>query len=404
MLLIASVSSAMIMISFAPLIGVIKDDLGISAGTASLGFMGFHALMTAIACILSGILVDKIGVFKVLNVAMVILIVSNGSLPWLGHGFWPLVIIRAVEAFGCAAPVVAIGSVVSNWFPRSEVGIANGAQSVAMSTGMILGLILAPQLAHASSSWQNGLVWLSLGNCLAFVVVIFVGQASKKYMVVEVAETGKAEIEAAAPSVGLGQFIFTRAFIVGIICIAGGLWTQNAFNDLTPGYLAIEAPVGIGFGAVLAGKLFAIVLGAGIVGSLLGGILMDKVFGGKARPVVLIGFAMIAVCLILLMYPQIYGYRPSLVLCLILTGMGTPFINPIVIGFGTETFPTAVVGKVIGIWMSVALFSQAVGVSLGAVALKATGNYHLSMEIISLVAAIGFIVALFMPKATAETA
>lgn len=388
----------MIMISFAPLISVISKELGIDPGTASLGFMGLHALMTAIACILSGVLIDKFGVFRVLNVAMVILIVSNGSLPWLGHGFWPLVIIRAVEAFGCAAPVVAIGSVVSNWFPRSEVGVANGAQSVAISTGMILGLILAPQLALSSSSWQSGLVWLSLGNCVAFVVIFMVGRASKKHMT----PTETAEAEVAAPTVSLSNFVFTRPFIVGILCIAGGLWTQNAFNDLTPNYLGQGAPIGIGFGPILAGQLFAIVLAAGIAGSILGGILMDKVFGGKARPVVLMGFAMIAVCLILLMLPQVYNQRPYLILCLILIGMGTPFINPIVLGFGVESFPPTVVGKVIGIWMSVALFSQAAGVSLGAYALKVTGNYHLSMEIVSAVAVLGFLVATFMPKKPGE--
>jgi MFS family permease len=129
---------------------------------------------------------------------------------------------------------------------------------------------------------------------------------------------------------------------------------------------------------------------------------MDKVFGGKARPVVLMGFAMIAVCLILLMLPQVYNQRPYLILCLILIGMGTPFINPIVLGFGVESFPPTVVGKVIGIWMSVARLSQAAGVSLGAYALKVTGNYHLSMEIVSAVAVLGFLVATFMPKKPGE--
>ena len=44
----ATVSSTMIMISFAPLIGDIRGELGISAGTASLGFMGLHAVAAAI--------------------------------------------------------------------------------------------------------------------------------------------------------------------------------------------------------------------------------------------------------------------------------------------------------------------------------------------------------------------
>jgi MFS family permease len=396
MLMLSSISSSMIMISFAPLMGVIKDDLGISAGTASLGFMGLHALMTAVACAICGVLIDKLGIFRVLLAAMVILIVSNSALPLIGHGYWPLVFIRAIEAFGCAAPVVAIGPICATWFPRNEVGIANGAQSVAMSVGMMMGLTVAPILARVCGTWQNGVAWLSVGNVIAFVIIFAVSLVAKKYQAMPV----ETEIEnfPVAAEASLGKYVGTRPFIVGILCMICGLWVQNAFNDLTPGYLAIPHPVGVGFGAVAAGKLMSTVLTAGIIGSVLGGILMDRVFGGRSKPVVLLGFALIAVNLVLLMQPQVYDNRPLLILCLMLTGMGTPFINPIVLAFGAETFPAAVVGKVIGVWMSAAVFSQAAGVMIGAVALKATGNYHLSMVIVSAVAVIGFLITLFLPK------
>jgi hypothetical protein len=64
MLVVATISSSMIMISFAPPVGVVRDELGISAGTASLGFMSLHAIATAIGCFLSGILFSRIGIFK----------------------------------------------------------------------------------------------------------------------------------------------------------------------------------------------------------------------------------------------------------------------------------------------------------------------------------------------------
>jgi MFS family permease len=192
------------------------------------------------------------------------------------------------------------------------------------------------------------------------------------------------------------------AFMVGIVCFACGTWTQAAFNDLTPGYFAIAPPVGVGIGgaagAVVAGNLFAIVLAAGIIGSILSGILMDRVFGGRAKPLMLMGFAMIAVSVALLMLPQVYGQHAPLSVCLFLAGMGTPFVNPMVLAFGAKSFPPSVVPRVIGVWGTVSTVSQGVGVTVGALALKSTGNYHLSLWIVSMVAVFGFIVALFVPK------
>jgi len=398
MLFFATVSSCMIMISFAPLIGVIRDELGISAGTASLGFMSLHAIATAIGCFLSGILFSRIGIFKVLSAAMLILVVSNASLPWFGHGFWPLVIIRVIEGFCCASCIVAIGPVCANWFPRREVGIANGTQSVGVSLGMMLGLVAAPVLAHWASSWQTGVAWLSLGNCICFILVTLVAIAARKHE----SETASVEAEIAAeiaPSgSGLSRYVFTLPFMVGILCFAAGTWTQTAFNDLTPGYFAIAAPVGVGFGAVTAGKLFSSVLAAGIIGAIVSGILMDRVFGGRAKPLLLMGFSMIAVCVLLLMLPQVCNQRPFLILCLVLTGAGTPFVNPIVLAFGAKSFPPSVVPKVIGVWGSVSTLSQAAGVTVGAMALRSTGNYHLSLWIVSMVAVFGLLVALFTPN------
>jgi MFS family permease len=393
----------MIMISFAPLIGVLRDELGISAGTASLGFMSLHAIATAIGCYISGILFARLGIFKVLAAAMVILIVSNASLPLFGHGFWPLVIIRIIEGFGCSACIVATGPLCADWFPKREVGIANGTQSVGVSLGMMLGLKLAPALAHSASSWQAGLAWLSVGNCVSFVLIVLVGIAAKKHM----AESAQVQAEVASEVVsagsGLSAYVFTLPFIVGILCFACGTWTQAAFNDLTPGYFAIAPPVGVGLGgsigAVVAGNLFATVLAAGIIGSILSGILMDRVFGGRAKPLMLMGFGMIAICVVLLILPQVYGQRPPLQLCLFLTGMGTPFVNPMVLAFGAKSFPPAMVPRVIGVWGTVSTVSQGVGVTVGAMALKSTGNYHLSLWIVSMVATLGFVVALFTPKA-----
>jgi MFS family permease len=389
-ILIVTLSSAMIMISFAPLMGIIAKDLGISIGVASFGFLGLHMLATAVSCAIAGYLIDRFGIFTVINGSMVLLVVSNALLPWLGHSYWTVVAIRMAEAAGCAPVWVAIGPAVALWFPRREAGTATGLQSMVMSVGVILGLVVSPQLALSAGSWQKGIAWLSLGLGVATVFVFAVSLMAKKHSPATPSEPST------SGSDGIFGLLGTRPFLAGMIGLSCGVWTLQTFNSLTPGYLAVLPPMGLGFGALTAGKLMTTVLLAGVVASLVGGLLVDKAFGGRARPVILTGFVLIAVTPVLMIVPQIGGQRSALILCLILTGAGTPFINPVILGFAAKTFSPSVVGKVVGSWMSVAMFSGAVGVMLGAAALGSTGAYRLPMETISGVAVVGFVAALFI--------
>jgi MFS family permease len=393
---VVTMCAAFVMISFAPLMGVIAKDLGISIGAASFGFMGLHMLAMAVGCLLSGDLVDRFGVFPVLNCSIAVLLVSNALLPWLGHSYWPTVAIRVVEALACAPAFVAIGPAAAIWFPPRETGAALGVQSMAISGGIILGLIASPSLAISSGSWQTGIALLSVGIGVAMVFVIAVSVTSKRYSPAAPTEATNSKPTSISTLVG------TRPFIAGILALSCGVWTQQTFNSLTPGYLAVLPPMGLGVGAVVAGKLMTTVLVAGVIASVLGGVLVDKVFRGQVRPVVLTGFVLFAICPILLMTPQICSQRSALILCLMLTGTATPFINPVLLAFAAKTFPPSVVGRVIGSWMGVALFSGAAGVMVGSAELSSTGTYRLSMEIVSAIAVLGFLTALFVYPAKEE--
>jgi|GEM_PF-398473 MFS family permease len=398
LIVIATICSAMITVSFAPLIGEIAADLHVNLGIASFGFMGLHMLLMAAACALSGVLIDRLGIFPVINAGMIIIIVSNALLPWLGHAYWPTVAIRLIEAIGCAPVFVAIGPAVARWFPPLEVGAALGLQSVAISFGIMLGLIAGPSLTLSAGSWQRGLAWISVGMSLAFIVVFATSLAARKY------SPPALEPETSSSAIGISKLARTRPFLAGIVGLACGIWTQQAFNSLAPGYLAVAPPMGVGFGPLTAGKLMTTVLLAGIFSSLAGGVLVDKMCGGKARPVVLTGFALIAICLILLILPPVFSQRSALIVCLVLIGTGTPFINPVILGFAAKTFPSSVVGRVVGTWMSIAIFSGAAGVMVGSATLRSTGNYQLCMEIISAVAVVGFLAALFIyPAESSQT-
>jgi MFS family permease len=395
-IVIVTMCSTTIAISFAPLIGVIAKDLGISMGAASFGFMGLHMLATAVGCAVSGYLIDRFGVFAVINGSMALMVVSNALLPWLGHSYWTTVAIRILEAFGCAPVFVAIGAAVAIWFPPREAGAALGVQSMAISAGIMLGLISSPHLVQSASSWQTGVAELSIGWGMALVFVVAISVIGKKY------SPAPPSAESTSAPDGFSALWGTRPFLAGMLGLCFGVWTQQAFNSLTPGFLAVMPPMGLGLGPVTSGTLMTTVLFSGIVASLAGGILVDKVCGGRSRPIILIGFALIAICPVLMIVPHISSQRFALILCLVLTGAGTPFINPVILGFAAKTFPSSVVGRVVGSWMSAAVFSGAAGVMVGAAALSSTGTYRLSMEITSAMGVAGILTALFIYPAKSK--
>ena len=83
-------------------------------------------------------------------------------------------------------------------------------------------------------------------------------------------------------------------FYAGLLCMFAFMWMQNAFNDLTPGYIAIP-DVGLGFGPAVAGKYMGAVQIGMILGAIACGFIMEKLLKGKIKPVVITGFICTAI-------------------------------------------------------------------------------------------------------------
>lgn len=387
-ILVAAGVGAMIMISVAPMMGVIAKSLDVNIGTASVGLMGLFALAAAFGCAIAGVLFDRFGVFEVLIASIVLMGVPHATLPWLGHSYWAIVLVRVLEGLAFAPALVAIGPVAAQWFPPEEIGIANALNAISISMGIMVGLVVSPILVRMTGSWQTGVAWVSILCGVGLLVALGAYGAVRRHSPASVKEeTGNSVHDAHL----YRQALRNPVFWAGQLCIAAGVWTQNAFNDLTPGFLAVAPPVGVGLGPAVAGKTMTTVMIAGVVGALLGGTLIDQVFRGKCRPVILMGFALIAVFCYLLKFPVVHDTRPYLLASLAMVGIGSPFINASILGFAAKTFPTSIVGKVVGQWMSVSLFAGAIGVMAGGTALRSTGTYQLSLSLVSFVALVGVI-------------
>jgi MFS family permease len=374
----------MISISFSPLIGEISGDLGIGLGKASFGLMGLHTLATAIGIGLYGFVIDRVGVFPVIIVSLIFLFVSSVLIPVFASLYPALVAIRVAQGFFGAGLTASITPAIARWFPRHEMGRAMGFPTVGSSFGMMLGLAVSPMLVSFAGSWQIGLALLSGMVLLSLLFTIPVAIRSKRYVGYGSREKEPTEF------VPLSKAYFRAPlFWVGLFIMALAMWTNLTFTDLCPGFLAVSKPVGAAYGAQMAGRLMSLPSAAGMFGALIAGFLVDKVFHGKNRFAVMIGWIISAVFYTSVLFSFVHENTAVLVPVLLISGLQNPFVNVAVMSFAAKMFSPNIVGRIGGLWISVSFFAGSAGVMVGSIALHETGTYQLSFLILAVASMIG---------------
>jgi len=379
----------MIMIAPAPLIGVISKTMGLSLGEVSGITMVTFNLFMALAAIAGGILIDKFGVISVWFACLILLIVGLTLVPFIGNTGWGMTIIRVLMGCGTGPIMAAIVTVSAQWFPMHERGIVTGIQGFSVSLGIALGFKIVPALYTSTGDWQAALAWLNVGSLIALVLTLIVAFGPRPPVDHHALSN--------APENGGGDFklaLLQVATWAGIACGFLDSWEYQAFNDLIPNYLAIESPVGLGLGVTGAGNLMLICTIAYMIGSIMSGIISEKVFGGRARPVVLIGFIVSAVFAFALKFPAIYSNKTTLLLCLILVGFWAAVVNPQVCAFIAKNYPEHISGKLAGLAMALFGFGATIGIAAGSYALHTTGFYQMSINLVVVAAIAGVIAAL----------
>ena len=392
MFLVTAISDVT-MISPAPLMGVIAKSLNLPLGDATGYFMGVFNLAVAISCVVSGIVCDRWGFMPVLIFCSLALTLPTIALPYFGYNFEGVMSIRIIQAIGCGAVLATVSPVAALWFPRKDRGIVTGMQQMAVSFGIATGFVAAPALYGTTGNWQTAMAWQGIGCLPAVVVTLAVALAPKPPVpgsegdVYEKSHTGSEVVKAATkqPATWIG------------VCISFCLmWVLNAYNDLTPAYLAIEPPLGLGFGPLTAGKMMMTLEFAAMAGSVATAFVMIRIFKGKVRPVIVIGFLMFAIFTISIRFPIIHSTAATIIICLIFAGFFRSWVMPNALAFVAMHYPPHITGKIVGMWIGMGIFGSSAGVICGALALRSTGNYHLSFIIVSTISILGLIFTIFL--------
>jgi len=397
-LCIITAAQSMVLISPAPLMGEIAKMLGMSLGETTGVTMGAFTLCVAISAIVGRFIIDRIGVVRVFLGSLALLTIGSLLVPVIGTNVGGITLIRVIQGCGAGPIMAAVSTVAAQWFPAQERSIVTGVQGMSFGLGIAIGFVVAPATFQTTGSWQAAMAWMSIMSIIGFILALVMAFGPK-------APTQDDLIGPCETTNGKGSdfklALRQTATWAGVFCIFLFSWMNQAFNDLTPAYIAIESPIGIGLGPMQAGKMMMIYQIAFMIGAILSGIITEKVFGGRVKPVILISFLLTAIFTFAVKFQVIYSNQSYLLGCLILAGLFMGWVNPQVMAFISKNYPAHITGKVGGMTLGIGIFGGTAGVIAGSTALHITGLYQMSISIVSVVAILGFIVALNLnpPKA-----
>ena len=381
MVTVAVVAQGMMLIAPTPLVGVISESMNVDLGAITAALMMPFTLLVAIGGIASGILMDKIGIYKTFLFGTALATIAGVLTPVAGDSLGALIALRALQGLGCG-PLIASGpKLAAEWFPPSQRGLVQGVLGAALSLGITIGLMAGPQIAAKSGSWTTALLFFGIVMAAAFVLIAL-SKLGPKAPVVERLEAGAGKGE-------IKKVMGAPLFWMTLICVFALSWVMQGYNDLTPGHLAVPAPAGLNLGPEIAGKIMGIYTIAFMLGSLVSGFVAEKIFKGNYKLAITLTFVLTAIFCFSVTIPAVNGSQAPLMICLILAGffMGMPM--PIAQTSISNFYPEHLTGSVGGITMGLGIFGGTVGVAAGSAALHATGMYNVSIIIVCVVALVG---------------
>jgi len=277
-------------LNIAPVIPLIREDLGLSYTQIGLITASFYGLYTCTQ-LPAGYLGDRLGPRRVITLGGIISSLSNlifsqlGSFPLLA-GFHAL---NGVGQGGGWAPSVKL---LVNWFPREKLGTILGLYTTCVSVFTIVAYLLSGYFGQRFG-WRLSFIVPSL--VLAFFCSVY-------WMVVRDSPLKE------SPK-GLGEMPSNRTIkddffmlvrhrqlwitFLSFFCL---LYIQFGGMIWYPTYLQGT----FGIDVFQAGTLTSVFPLMGLVARPLGGILSDGLFHGRRKPIILMGMGAMTFCLFLL--------------------------------------------------------------------------------------------------------
>lgn len=335
-----SVAGGAYEIAPASVVPLIREGLGI--GPTAAGWLVSVMYATAvISSIPVGIILDRVNVRRAVTLAALGLLLAGvwGWVAGTASAFWWLIGSRILGGLAYVvfwnAGADLVGQAVDPDLRATAVSIFTASAPV----GFALGQFGSPLVADT-------LGWPAIFPVYAAIAVVGVAV----FLIATGGQSFRAATEAAVPDRAqfLSVFANRSVWILSTLCfLAFALYLF--LNSWLPSYLTEELDMSL----ALAGTLTALFPAVGAVSRTSGGIISDRVFGGRRRPVVLTGFLGAA--------PAVGGFVfftqvGVVIVLLLLSGLAIQLAIGLLFSYVTEVVAQEVTTTAVSIMTSVGLF------------------------------------------------
>jgi sugar phosphate permease len=185
--------------------------------------------------------------------------------------------------------------------------------------------------------------------------------------------------------------------VIACFMLMSGIFQQ--FNSIIQPYIASDAPLGLGRGAMAGANALTLGVAFFCAGSFISGIVCDKAFKGNPRPVIAIGFLIGAITAFAIKFDFITANQGLLVAVVAVMGFFFSWVNPQTQAYLAKNYAKEITGKLGGLsmFMGICIGSTVATWWLG-VSLSATGTYMQPITIMGGLCVAGFIVSLFIKQ------
>jgi nitrate/nitrite transporter NarK len=381
------------LILYVPLFSILTKDLNVGMD-ACLNLSMAMVVVVAFVAGFGGILVDRFSLTTIYVCSTLCAAVPSVLMPWIGHHYTMVFLSRLVQGFA-AISFATIGPILAHWFPPREQGIAGGLLQGAIPFGTAITLIFMPDILDFAGSWQRAVALSSIPGWITILLSILVIRTppSTQYdkavtkTVEKIVPNKVTYFEIMTwPVTWLGMFLF--------FFNACGFYT---LYNVVPPYLSMAPPMGLGLVPDTAELLSLFLVIIGIPSFILGGFFFDKIAKGEAKPAIFIAFILAGTSAFLLIQPSINHNITYLSIVLMAAGFGPTFPGASLTGFIAKTYPSHLVGSMIGFWFGIGTLGGALGIYLTGKATAMVGSFDWGFRIIALACVVGFFLS-FMLK------
>jgi MFS transporter, ACS family, hexuronate transporter len=359
--------------AFGPLAPFLQEDLHISR--AEVGLVSTAVFLTATpSALFGGRAADHVGERQVLILSGVLGALAALAVAW-SSGFWSLVLGCLALGLGNGMQNPAGSAAVMRWFPQSQRGFAMGIRQTGVPIGGMLAAGAAPVLA-LHYGWRSAYLaggLLSLIGALLIIVAYF--------------DPPRKQAAGATQMRSFRDLLRDRQLLFLALIFNSQVFTQMAATT----YFVLFLHEAFGVSVVTAGALFVVVNIAAMVARIGWGLVSDRRFQGKRRPVLFIIIAL-TVC-------------STLIAALIPSQTPLWLVGVLAVLFGVSAFAwTGILGtlviETVGAESAGSAISLVQGLSMPATLLAPplfglladmTGSYRTSWLVLTLIGMVGLL-------------